>query len=151
MSVSLLARQMFLPASMAATVGGRPAHPTIPVTVESTSLCLATSIMPSSPYSSSGAGPSMSAIISLSFATSAPSLMETILGLNFLICSASTSRFLPALSATISNLSGCSSAMSSVCVPMEPVEPSREIFLTLPFPSAGTSLGTSARPGQHAP
>ena len=31
MSVSLLARQMFLPASMAATVGGKPAQPTIPV------------------------------------------------------------------------------------------------------------------------
>jgi hypothetical protein len=77
--------------------------------------------------------------------------MLTIFGLNFLICSESTSRFLPALRATISNLSGCSSAMSSVWVPMLPVEPRREIFLTLPLPRRGTSAGTSARPGQHAP
>lgn len=53
--------------------------------------------------------------------------------------------------ATISNLSGCSSAMSKVCVPMDPVEPRREIFLTLPLPSRVTSEGTSARPGQQAP
>mmetsp|Transcript_2009 Transcript_2009/g.7569 ORF Transcript_2009/g.7569 Transcript_2009/m.7569 type:complete len:253 (+) Transcript_2009:1721-2479(+) len=151
MRVSLLARQMFLPASMAATVGGRPAQPTMPVTVESTSGCLATSTMPSGPKRISGWGPSMSLIIPLSFSTSPPSEMDTILGLNFLICSAITSRLRPAESATISNLSGCSSAMSRVCVPMEPVEPSREIFLMFPLPRRGTSLGTGTRPGQHAP
>mmetsp|Transcript_13687 Transcript_13687/g.49065 ORF Transcript_13687/g.49065 Transcript_13687/m.49065 type:complete len:234 (+) Transcript_13687:673-1374(+) len=151
MSVSLFARQMFFPASIAATVGGSPAQPTIPVTVLSTSGCRATSIMPSGPYKISGLSPSIAAIIDSSRATSAPSLMLTIFGLNFMICSARTSRFFPALSATISNLSGFSSAMSSVCVPMEPVLPSSEIFFTLPFPRSGTSSGTTARPGQHAP
>lgn len=37
MRVSLLARQMSLPASMAATVGRSPAHPTMPVTTASIS------------------------------------------------------------------------------------------------------------------
>ena len=40
--------------------------------------------------------------------------------------SARRSRLPPAASATISNLSGCSRTMSSVCVPMEPVLPSSE-------------------------
>mmetsp|Transcript_13347 Transcript_13347/g.49945 ORF Transcript_13347/g.49945 Transcript_13347/m.49945 type:complete len:234 (-) Transcript_13347:124-825(-) len=151
MRVSLFARQMFFPASIAATVGGNPAHPTIPVTTLSTSLCLATSTIPFGPYRSSGNGPSMSLSIAFSVAMSFPSAMLTIFGLNFLICAASTSRFLPAERATISNLSGCSSAISSVCVPMEPVLPRREIFFTLPLPNLGTSFGTSARPGQHAP
>ena len=49
MSVSLLARQMSLPAWMAATVGASPAQPTMPVTTASQSLCRATSVIPSAP------------------------------------------------------------------------------------------------------
>lgn len=43
-------------------------------------------------------------------------------------CSASSSTLPPAASAVTANLSGCSATMSSVWVPMEPVEPSSENF-----------------------
>eukprot|EP00976_Prorocentrum_cordatum_P103259 1193385-Prorocentrum_minimum.AAC.3 len=66
-------------------------------------------------------------------------------------CSAMSSMLRPAERATTWNLSGCSSTMSKVWVPIEPVEPSREIFFTTPLPSLGMSRGTSTRPGQHAP
>jgi len=50
-------------------------------------------------------------------------------GRNFLICSARSSTLEPAASAVIWNLSGCSSTMSRVWVPMEPVDPRRANFL----------------------
>ena len=61
--------------------------------------------------------------------------------------------FLPHANATHSNLSGCSSTMSSVCVPIDPVDPSKEIFFTFPFPNSNAnSSGVGvAVPGQHAP
>ena len=87
-SVSLLARQMSLPALMAATVGVRPAQPTIPVTVASTEGKAATSHIPSTPAAISGAYPPRSDLAaeraSLSSATLV-SLMDTSSGLNSLI------------------------------------------------------------------
>mmetsp|Transcript_7769 Transcript_7769/g.19276 ORF Transcript_7769/g.19276 Transcript_7769/m.19276 type:complete len:230 (+) Transcript_7769:969-1658(+) len=127
MSVSLLARQMSFLALMAATVGSRPAHPTMPVTTASASLWRATSTAPSSPTRISGWGLTP-LIISLSSDSLEASLMATILGLNFLICSASSLMLEPAARATSSNLSGNSEMMSSVWVPMDPVEPSSENF-----------------------
>ena len=43
--------------------------------------------------------------------------------------------------------------MSSVCVPIDPVDPSKEIFFTFPFPNSNAnSSGVGvAVPGQHAP
>mmetsp|Transcript_94 Transcript_94/g.253 ORF Transcript_94/g.253 Transcript_94/m.253 type:complete len:209 (+) Transcript_94:597-1223(+) len=113
-SVSLLARQMSFLASMAATVGFSPAHPTIPVTHASVSWYLATSTMPSSPAMISGSGPSMPASCSLSLATSSAFLTETSAGLNLRTCSARRSILDPAASAVTANLSGCSSTISKV-------------------------------------
>lgn len=45
-----------------------------------------------------------------------------------MICCASKSTLLPAASAVTSYRSGRSAQMSSVCVPMEPVDPSSEIL-----------------------
>lgn len=50
------------------------------------------------------------------------------LGRNCLICAASRSTLLPAASAVTSYRSGRSAQMSSVCVPIEPVDPSSEIL-----------------------
>jgi hypothetical protein len=43
--------------------------------------------------------------------------------------------------------------MSKVCVPIDPVDPSKEIFFTFPFPNSNAnSSGVGvAVPGQHAP
>ncbi len=50
------------------------------------------------------------------------------LGRNCTICCASRSTLLPAANAVTSYRSGRSAQMSSVCVPMEPVDPSSEIL-----------------------
>lgn len=84
MSVSLLARQMSLPLSMAATVGFRPAQPTMPVTHASASACAATAQMPSSPARISGCR-GASLISSLSCATLEPSRTDTSAGWNLRI------------------------------------------------------------------
>lgn len=117
MRVSLFARQMSLPALMAATVGWSPAQPTIPVTVASTEGKAATSHMPSTPATISGAYPPKSALVALSASLSSETLvsfMETSSGLNSLIWSIRSSTLLPALRALTSKLSGCSRQMSSV-------------------------------------
>mmetsp|Transcript_9984 Transcript_9984/g.31281 ORF Transcript_9984/g.31281 Transcript_9984/m.31281 type:complete len:213 (+) Transcript_9984:663-1301(+) len=130
MSVSLLARQMSLPALMASTVGCSPAQPTMPVTTAEASECRATSTAPSSPHTISGASSPMSPSAALSSGTSASDPTLTSRGLKALVCSASSDTLRPADSADTSNLSGCSATMSSVCVPIEPVEPSSEmVFL----------------------
>eukprot|EP00963_Diacronema_lutheri_P010069 scaffold950_cov360-Pavlova_lutheri.AAC.36 len=54
MRVSLFAKQMSFPFRMAATVGRRPAHPTIPVTTACASACSATATAPSIPCITSG-------------------------------------------------------------------------------------------------
>lgn len=125
-SVSLLARQMSLPASIAAHVGFRPAQPTIPVTTASISGCDATAHCPSMPTTISGwVGASL--IRSFKASTSSPLLIPTSLGSKVLICSANSSMLRPAARATTSNLSENSPQISRVCVPMDPVDPSKEI------------------------
>mmetsp|Transcript_6701 Transcript_6701/g.19622 ORF Transcript_6701/g.19622 Transcript_6701/m.19622 type:complete len:233 (-) Transcript_6701:318-1016(-) len=128
--VSLFARQMSLPALIAATVGWRPAHPTMPVTVASTEGKAATSHIPSTPAAISGTYPPSSDLIDPKASLSSPtlvSLIDTSSGLNSLIWSRRSSTLLPALKAFTSKLSGCSRQMSSVCVPMEPVQPRMDI------------------------
>ena len=147
-SVSLLARQMSFPARMAAHVGWRPAHPTMPVTTASASRCAAAAIAPSSPVTISGCGETP-LISSLNSATFDASCRATSEGLNCRVCWASSSMLPPAESATISNLSACSAAMPSVWVPMEPVEPRTENLLGgSPGARALWLGGATARPGQ---
>mmetsp|Transcript_210 Transcript_210/g.921 ORF Transcript_210/g.921 Transcript_210/m.921 type:complete len:232 (-) Transcript_210:136-831(-) len=129
-SVSLFASAMSLPALMASTVGCRPAQPTMPVTTVLHSEWRATSMAPSSPHMISGASEPMSPSSRLKSSTRSAEPTLTSLGLKARVCSARSATLRPALSALTSNLSGCSAQMSSVCVPMDPVDPSSEmVFL----------------------
>mmetsp|Transcript_35696 Transcript_35696/g.90036 ORF Transcript_35696/g.90036 Transcript_35696/m.90036 type:complete len:339 (+) Transcript_35696:777-1793(+) len=143
MSVSLLARQMSLPCLMAATVGCSPAQPTMPVTTACASGCTDTSTTPAMPVTISGIGlcPASSSFSSASLDSS---WMHTRLGLNLRVCSASSLALDPAASAHTAKRSGCSSTMSRVCVPMEPVEPMSEKVLS----PLGVISGGTQRPGQ---
>mmetsp|Transcript_8414 Transcript_8414/g.20591 ORF Transcript_8414/g.20591 Transcript_8414/m.20591 type:complete len:236 (+) Transcript_8414:898-1605(+) len=129
MRVSLLASATSLPFSIAAMVGSSPAQPTMPVTTMSAWSILATSQTPSIPVTSVGLSPS----IPSSSASSAPSLLPssraTIAGRNSLICSASSSTLDLAARPTSSKFCGRSRMMSSVCVPMDPVDPSSDMRL----------------------
>mmetsp|Transcript_2138 Transcript_2138/g.4924 ORF Transcript_2138/g.4924 Transcript_2138/m.4924 type:complete len:278 (-) Transcript_2138:96-929(-) len=129
MRVSLFASAMSFPALIASTVGRRPAQPTMPVTTTSASPYLATSAMPDSPNTNSGIFPLYPDIASFSSFSVSSFFTETILGLNFLICSERRPTLVPAAKPSIENVSGRYSTMSSVCVPIEPVDPSRLIFL----------------------
>eukprot|EP00601_Ochromonadales_sp_CCMP2298_P003328 CAMPEP_0173186320 /NCGR_PEP_ID=MMETSP1141-20130122/10071_1 /TAXON_ID=483371 /ORGANISM="non described non described, Strain CCMP2298" /LENGTH=164 /DNA_ID=CAMNT_0014109999 /DNA_START=812 /DNA_END=1306 /DNA_ORIENTATION=+ len=134
---------MSLPALIAATVGSRPAQPTMPVTTVHASVCVATARMPSSPAANSGKFPG-SIPMSRSFALSSSNLfeswMDTSLGLNSTICCARRSRFDPAAIATHLKNSGFSLQMSSVCVPILPVLPSRDSFLLIPAAARALSM-----------
>mmetsp|Transcript_72584 Transcript_72584/g.146089 ORF Transcript_72584/g.146089 Transcript_72584/m.146089 type:complete len:260 (+) Transcript_72584:814-1593(+) len=129
MRVSLLAKAMRLPFLMASMVGSKPAHPTIPVTTTLASSSVATMFTPSAPpHTSTPVTPSARSL-SFSSGTFAGSAHETTrtVSLNSAHCAARRSRFPPAESAVTLNLSGRARTMSNVCVPIDPVEPRREI------------------------
>ena len=73
---------------------------------------------------------SVSARLVRSFLASFSSLTLTNCGLNSLACFSIRERFLPQESATTC-ISPCSLTTSSVCVPIEPVEPSIDIFFMI--------------------
>ena len=98
--------------------------PTTAVTTISASQTVATSISPSIPKLTFT---SKSFTLSERILASASSHMATILGLNSRICFSSKSIFLCAESATTST-SLFILTISSVCVPMDPVDPKIDIF-----------------------
>mmetsp|Transcript_33644 Transcript_33644/g.43190 ORF Transcript_33644/g.43190 Transcript_33644/m.43190 type:complete len:230 (-) Transcript_33644:252-941(-) len=133
--VSLLARAISLPPLMASMVGRRPAHPTIPVTTVSASSTAATAQIPSFPAMIVGISDSfMPCFDSASFRAGIESGEDTeaIFGLNCATCFENNSTLLPADRPMTSKCSGFSSQISSVWVPIEPVDPRRLIFFLKP-------------------
>ena len=114
-----------MPAFIAAIVGMSPLIPTTPVTTVSAFPAVAASISPSLP-------PTIFVFVSAAFIFSSFALSSfathTISGSNSRSCASSISIFEYALSAATGIL--YSRATSSVCVPIEPVEPSTDIPLT---------------------
>ena len=96
---SLFASASTAPVSSAAIVGPRPAAPVMPFTTTSASTSRTSASAASAPCASAGT-PNRSA------------------------CSSSSARLRPAARPTTSNRSGFAAITSSVCVPIEPVEPS---------------------------
>src|SRR4051812_34695110 len=117
MSDSLLASASRRPFSRAAMVTGRPAKPTTPFTTTSAS---ATSRSASGPATTSVPGGTRSA----SLAARVSSAMATTFGRTALACSASTSTERAAPMAVTSYAPCDAATTSSVCVPMDPVDPS---------------------------
>mmetsp|Transcript_34297 Transcript_34297/g.52674 ORF Transcript_34297/g.52674 Transcript_34297/m.52674 type:complete len:222 (-) Transcript_34297:249-914(-) len=124
--VSLLAKAISLRNLMASMVGLSPAAPTIPVTTVSAVSMVAACRIPSSPWQISGIW-SKFAAFSMSFNSSAASGVanDAIFGLYFMTCSAMSLAFVPAERASTTKLSGHASTISSVCVPMLPVDPNK--------------------------
>ena len=122
--VSLFASAMSLPARIASIVGRIPSIPTIAVTRISVSGIAASSKSPSMPATT---------FVSVSWIFCARSLAAfssqtaTSFGENSLICSSSFAIFRPALIPRTS-ISPFARTTSSVCVPIEPVEPNIAIF-----------------------
>ena len=125
-SVSLLASARFLPDLKAARAGSSPALPTTPETTRSASEKEATQTAPSEPETIST---SKSATNSFRVSILLTSFSEASAGLNLRICWANNSTLLPADIAETLKFSGLRSTTSSVLTPMEPVEPSKDIFL----------------------
>ena len=123
-SVSLFASAMFFPARIPSIVGRIPIIPTIAVTRISVSFCTATSFSPSIPDTTFTF---KSLIFSLSSFAFSSSQTAASTGRNSRICASKSSMLLPAASA-MTWISWFSLTTSSVCVPMEPVEPSIAIF-----------------------
>ena len=129
-SVSLLASAIFFPDSIAATVGLTPTIPMIPVTKYSYPSMEATSRMPSMPARTST---SRSLTLTLRSFAASSSYITALRGLNSRICASMRSTLARAQRAVIS-MSPCSLATSSVCLPIEPVEPKTAIFFTMYLP-----------------
>ncbi len=123
-SVSLFARAIFFPLSIAATVGLTPTIPMMAVTKYSYPSMEAVSRMPSIPERTST---SRSRTLVLRSAAASSSHMTARLGRNSRICASIRSTLRLAQSATTS-ISFCSLATSSVCRPIDPVEPKMAIF-----------------------
>mmetsp|Transcript_1524 Transcript_1524/g.2069 ORF Transcript_1524/g.2069 Transcript_1524/m.2069 type:complete len:242 (+) Transcript_1524:919-1644(+) len=140
-SVSLLARAISFLSLMASIVGLSPAAPTIPVTTVSADEIVAASKIPSSPWTMSGIL-EHPFFTNNSFNSLAASGVESdaTLGLYFMTCSAMSSTFVPALKASTSKLSGQTSTMSNVCVPMLPVDPKidNRFLKSVPFKASFT-------------
>mmetsp|Transcript_10083 Transcript_10083/g.26131 ORF Transcript_10083/g.26131 Transcript_10083/m.26131 type:complete len:222 (-) Transcript_10083:109-774(-) len=122
--VSLLASAIVRPSLIASMVGSRPATPTTPVTTVSAPSAVATAVCPSGPVTSVGTSAPSSLRRARSSSALSAAASPTTDGRNSAICWASSSTFAPAESETTSKCSGYSRMMSSVCVPIEPVEPS---------------------------
>ena len=103
-------------------MGARPALPTLAAMTVSASGWLATSSCETTRH----AGGRLDA------RDSGGSSQETALGWNSRACSASRSRLCPAESPTTENSSGKARTMSSVCLPIEPVDPNMASLFTSP-------------------
>ena len=115
-SDSLLASAISFPARNAARVGLNPTFPDVAMTTMSTSGLAAISSRGSRSFFMSTIRFNRSIAL---FSDGKP--MNS--GLNSFICSASSSRFFPAASPTTRKRCGIARMTSSVCLPMEPVEP----------------------------
>ena len=124
-SVSLLARAMVLPALMASTVGRKPEKPTMAVSTTSMSPEVTTWLMASAPAYTL-IGKSERASCTILYCVS--SAITTVSGLKARACLMSSSALRPAVSVCASKRSGWRLITSSVCVPIEPVEPKTAIF-----------------------
>src|SRR5712691_4352738 len=143
-STSLFASATALPALRAASVGFRPAAPTVATTTRSTSGCDAMSSI-----SAQRAG-----IRSRTYSSSR--LAQTNRGRNSCVCSSSSVTLPPAASATTLNRSGSERTASSVWRPMEPVEPrmaSRVAFIDRrgEWRSPWARVDCARSPLQHEP
>ena len=98
-NVSLFARAMSFPASMAAMVGRMPIIPTTAVTTISADSSVAASIRPSMPLTTLTSRSATAALSSFAFSFSQ---RQAIFGLNSLICSSSLLTLLPAARAVTS-------------------------------------------------
>mmetsp|Transcript_58805 Transcript_58805/g.143844 ORF Transcript_58805/g.143844 Transcript_58805/m.143844 type:complete len:232 (+) Transcript_58805:1054-1749(+) len=128
-NVSLLANAISFLSLMASIVGWRPAAPTIPVTTVSAESTVAQARIPSSPCMISGRsdlGMLASSNKSTSSCAACGVAKDATFGLNLRTCSAMSLEFVPADNASTTKLSGQTSTMSSVCVPIEPVEPNND-------------------------
>ena len=123
-NVSLLASAISFPALIASIVGRIPIIPTIAVTRISVSFMVATSRSPSMPATICV---SVSATFTRNSSAFSSDHTATICGWNSRICSSSILILLPAASPSTS-ISPFSLTTSSVCVPIEPVEPKIAIF-----------------------
>mmetsp|Transcript_20090 Transcript_20090/g.64698 ORF Transcript_20090/g.64698 Transcript_20090/m.64698 type:complete len:259 (+) Transcript_20090:960-1736(+) len=143
MRVSLLAKAMSFPASIASTVGSKPAHPTTPVTITSASPHVAHAAAASFPYTTStppGKPPrSASASSKSAFFEASDNPTTFTVSLNSWTWSANSFQFDPAHSEEISNRSGRARAKSRVCVPMDPVLPRTPTFRVQTSSSSSTS------------
>ena len=122
-SVSLFASAMSLPASIAASVGSRPTMPTTAVTTISAPLSAAQAVRPSMPESTQI---SVSASLILRSRAASSSNAHTILGCSARACSSSKFMRLFVVNATTS--ASTDGKISTVCVPIDPVEPKIAIF-----------------------
>ena len=129
-SVSLFASAISFPALMASNVGTMPMFPTTDVTTVSLVSYTAASIRPSIPLNIFMSHP---ASLCLSFSASVSSITAAMSGRNSLICFSRKSIFLLAVSA-LTSIPPISLTTSSVCVPMEPVEPRIVIFSAIFLP-----------------
>ena len=127
--VSLFARAISFPASMAAMVGRIPIMPTTAVTTIWASGSQAASIKPSIPLTTFT---SRSLIRRLSSLAASSFQRQAIFGWNSRTCFSKSSTLEPAASAVIP-MSWLYLAISSVWVPMEPVEPRTEIFFIITY------------------
>mmetsp|Transcript_690 Transcript_690/g.1482 ORF Transcript_690/g.1482 Transcript_690/m.1482 type:complete len:309 (+) Transcript_690:752-1678(+) len=136
MSVSLFARAISFFNLIASIVGFSPAAPTIPVTTVSAESIVAAARIPSSPCIIIGIleSPTSSKLDFTSRAASAVAI-ETIFGLYFKTCSVMSFELVPADNASITKLLGQASTISSVWVPIDPVDPRREILFWKDAPS----------------
>ena len=130
--VSLFASAMSCPASIAAIVGFMPIMPTIAPTTISASGRAAASISPSIPDSTLQP---VSETLAFRVSAAFSSYSTATSGSNSLICASSILALCPAATAVTLSLSLFPRTISSVCVPIEPVEPSITIFF----------IGTPAR------
>ena len=131
-SVSLFASAMSCPASIAATVGLIPIIPTMAVTTISASFKDAASISPSIPDTTFIP---VSRSLSESPEAAVSSYMATSFGANSRACFSIRSTLVLAVSAVTQSSSGCLLMISSVWVPMEPVDPITVTFFNLTFTS----------------
>ena len=125
-SVSLLARAMRFFSMMAASVGASPTLPITAVTTVSASGSVAAAVRPSGPSITSMPVPRRRSRSSLAAAGSYSTARR---GLNCRACCSSRSTCRLAVSAATESPSSCATA--SVCRPMEPVAPSRDMVFVI--------------------
>ena len=125
-SVSLFASAMSLPALMAAIVGSRPTMPTTAVTTMSAPLSAAQAIRPSMPVKTSIF---VSASLIFSAFAAFSSIAQTIFGCRARACS--SNKFMRRLVVNATTSASIEGRISTVCVPIEPVEPKIAIFFII--------------------